>query len=873
MPPAKYRKAESQSTLSSSNLSSGGGGGGSGGHLLGGNVRVGGGSGSLISHQSAVINGLNNLEPDPLTRMANKDRAMDMEIQQVPWWNRRTRMERRFLLTALTLLFVSIGLALALAGVLYKDQLFGVTAQSSSSSSLHHTSHGSIRPRQKITAAGFTAPMEDEDDAASGATAGTAVQDGGSVSRNYCMTKGCVKTASEILENMDRSVNPCQDFYKFACGGFVEKTVISDDRTRMSSFSVLGDELLTQVRMLLDEEEAARSPDEAKPFRMAKDVFKSCMDTDNIERLGLQPIKAILQRLGGWPVLEGPRWEDQFAPHNPYIWYEQVYKFRDMGYSVDYFVDFSVTTDLKNSSWRILDLDQPVFGMSREYLIKGKQDSDVQAYLEYMVDVATFLGASQEDALSEMSQVLDFEIALANFSMPREERRNASRLYNPMKIKDLSQLDPNTPWLKYINRILTPDIIQVTEDEMIIVDVPSYIKKFSSYIVQVPPRVQANYLLWRAAAASMKYLNEEARKISLKFSQKLTGKKEETPRWRTCVGAAKGSLANAVGSLYVQKYFKQDSKAAALEMVADIRAEFNLILEEIDWMDEGTKWRAKQKADSIAEHIGYPAELTDKGKLEELYQGLELNSTHYLGNALNMTVFGTNYAFSKLREKVNKTDWVRHGRPAVVNAFYSPLENSIQFPAGILQGIFFSNDRPRYMNYGAIGWVIGHEITHGFDDQGRQFDMDGNLVDWWHPVTRNKYMQKAQCIIEQYGNYSIPELNLSLSGINTQGENIADNGGIKEAYRAYNRWVSRNSEEPLLPGLEYTQRQLFWVSAANVWCAKYRPKALKLRVLTGVHAPDMFRVKGPFSNMPEFARDFNCPIGSPMNRVNKCSVW
>jgi predicted metalloendopeptidase len=382
--------------------------------------------------------------------------------------------------------------------------------------------------------------------------------------------------------------------------------------------------------------------------------------------------------------------------------------------------------------------------------------------------------------------------------------------------------------------------------------------------------------MWRAAAASMAYMNEAADKISLKFSKKLTGKSEEPPRWRKCVGAASGSLANAVGSLYVTKYFNEDSKTEALMMVSEIRRQFERLLDEVEWMDEDTKRQARVKAQGMVEHIGYPSELLEMSKLEDLYYGLELSPNAYLGNALNMTVFGTNYAFSKLREKVNKTDWVRHGRPAVVNAFYSPLENSIQFPAGILQGIFFSSDRPKYMNYGAIGWVIGHEITHGFDDQGRQFDEEGNLVDWWHPETKKRYLKKAQCIISQYGNYTIKALdNMQLNGINTQGENIADNGGIKEAYRAYNSWVSRHGAEPRLPGVNYTPRQLFWVSAANVWCAKYRPKALKLRVLTGVHSPDQFRVQGPFSNMDDFSRDFNCPVGSNMNppKENKCQVW
>merc|ERR1719239_1973730 len=316
-------------------------------------------------------------------------------------------------------------------------------------------------------------------------------------------------------------------------------------------------------------------------------------------------------------------------------------------------------------------------------------------------------------------------------------------------------------------------------------------------------------------------------------SKKLTGKSEEPPRWRKCVGAASGSLANAVGSLYVTKYFNEDSKTEALMMVSEIRRQFERLLDEVDWMDEDTKRQARVKAQGMVEHIGYPSELLEMSKLEDLYAGLELSPNAYLGNALNMTVFGTNYAFSKLREKVNKTDWKRHDQPAIVNAFYSPLENSIQFPAGILQGIFFSSDRPKYMNYGAIGWVIGHEITHGFDDQGRQFDKEGNLLNWWKPDTSSRYLNKAKCIINQYTNYTFPQLDdLPLNGINTQGENIADNGGIKEAYRAYNEWVNTNGEEQLLPGLNFTPRQMFWISAANVWCSKSRPEALKLSVLT-----------------------------------------
>ena len=351
----------------------------------------------------------------------------------------------------------------------------------------------------------------------------------------------------------------------------------------------------------------------------------------------------------------------------------------------------------------------------------------------------------------------------------REERRDSSKLYNPMTISQLSQLDPNTPWLDYINRLLSEHIVQVELSEIIIVDVPSYLTNLSSILAKTPPHVQANYLMWRAAASSMSYLTDQAQQISLKFAKAVTGKSELPPRWRKCVSAASGSLANAVGSLYVNKYFDEDSRKTAVDMVNRIKNQFEIILDEVEWMDDRTKQKAKYKAEKMGVHIGYPPELLDMNKLTNLYTGLELSENDYFGNALRSTIFGTDYAFSKLREKVNKTDWVRHGRPAVVNAFYSPLENSIQFPAGILQGVFFGKDRPLYMNFGAIGWVIGHEITHGFDDQGRQFDEDGNLVDWWYPETKKSYLSRAECIVQQYGNYTLPQIdNLPLNGITTQ---------------------------------------------------------------------------------------------------------
>ena len=398
-------------------------------------------------------------------------------------------------------------------------------------------------------------------------------------------------------------------------------------------------------------------------------------------------------------MVEGSRWLEGRTG----TWWQLSSKLRQLGLSPNYIVDVSVASDLRDSSRRVISLDQPSLGLAREQLMQGREHPTIRAAAKYMIDIARMLGADQRTVREEVDKVMDFHIKLASITQTREERRDTSLLYNPMTISEISRLNPDTPWLEYINKILTPDINQVTEDEIIIVDVPSFMRSMSALLAATPARVQANYLMWRVAGSTMSYMTEDAEKIGLKFAKKLTGRSAKPPRWKKCVGAATGSLSSAVGSLYVKKYFDENSKATALDMVNGIRDQFNIILEEVDWMDDATKVKAKDKANAMVEHIGYPPELLDMKKLTDLYDGLELSSDDFFGNGLNMTVFGTNYAFSKLREKVNKTDWVRHGNPAIVNAFYSPLENSIQFPAGILQGVFFGSGRPKYLNYGAIG--------------------------------------------------------------------------------------------------------------------------------------------------------------------------
>lgn len=361
-------------------------------------------------------------------------------------------------------------------------------------------------------------------------------------------------------------------------------------------------------------------------------------------------------------------------------------------------------------------------------------------------------------------------------------------------MREVQEKYPYIPWVEYINALL-PTGLDINENEVIIVSVPLFFEKLGKLLEQTPKRTVANYLMWRVTAFSSFFLTEELRKRQLVYSTAVSGKQEQEPRWKECIDITSGSLSISVGALYVRKHFQEDAKRTALEMVGGIRKEFEKILKQVPWMDEETRAAALNKVHAMSTHIGYPDEIMDNEKIEKYYENLEIDSNNYLLSVLNMNVFGTDYAFNKLRKPVNKTDWVTHARPAIVNAFYSSIENSIrkctfcfysnlkmaarriaividiyryslwfctEFPAGILQGQFFSADRPRYLNYGAIGFVIGHEITHGFDDQGRQFDLNGNLVDWWKAETKSSYLDKAKCIIHQYGNYTEPTTGLKV---------------------------------------------------------------------------------------------------------------
>jgi len=572
-----------------------------------------------------------------------------------------------------------------------------------------------------------------------------------------------------------------------------------------------------------------------------------------------------------------------------FVWQNLIVKAELLGFGSGSVMDATIGTNNLNVSKRIIEFDQPSLGLSREYLIKGPEEKEVKAYYRYMVDCAVYLGALRETAEKELKDSLEFELKLAEMSIPREERRNKTALTNQMtmqKVRELYDYD----WVNHFNVMFNNKDVVITPDEIVNVKVPIFMTKLQAYIGTVPKRVIANYMMWRYIKSSMPFLDKQALGIVHDYNKVITGKETIPPRWESCAKIVsgthrsddrsmlyhfEGSLTNAVGSMYARKYFPESKKVIVDEMVNNIRSEFKLMLDELDWMDVATKSRAHDKIDKMTSHMAYSKEILNDQLINEFYEGLMLNSSSYLENKLTLRKFINEYYVKELRKPIDKQSWKTHGGAAIVNAFYSGEENSMVFPAGFLEGLFFQSDRPAYMNYGAIGMVIGHEITHGFDDQGSQRDAEGNLVNWWEKATKERYSANAKCIIDQYSKFSvnIEGEDFLVNGINTQGENIADNGGFKEAYRAYQRMVSQNGEEPQLPGLPYTPSQMFWLSGGAVNCAKIRPATEKRVVLTDPHSPPRFRLIGSLRNQPEFARDWNCPPDTLMNPQEKCSVW
>ncbi|XP_065564791.1 neprilysin-1-like [Artemia franciscana] len=675
--------------------------------------------------------------------------------------------------------------------------------------------------------------------------------------RTTCTTDSCVKAAASILSWMDKSVDPCEDFYRYSCGSWIKKSFIPEDKSTIGTFETLTNDVQLKLKGLLD---APILANETEAVKKVKTLYQSCMDAGQRKLASDVPILRLVQSLGGWPVLN-PNWTE------PYFSLEEVLGRTRIELGISIFMSLSVGPDDTNSAANVLQLDQPYLGLpDREYFLSPSSIKELRAYHKYMAEIALLLGADKNFAIEEMKKVINFEIELANLTMKEADRLDAGAIHKEYTLPELKQHIPKIKWRTFLETIIVP----VMDNEKIVVYANNYLKSMAELLKRTDSRTIWNYVIWRVLQKLVKFLDERYIEKEREFSKSLSGIEKDVSRWKKCVDLT-GFLGTAVGSLFVSHYFDEESKGTAMEMVNNLREAFEEMLTDLDWMNKETIEVAKEKLHAMDVKIGYPDYILNATELDAEYKKVTFSKENFFDNILNMLGFTTALSFDELRKPVDRKDWTTP--PAIVNAFYDASTNSIVFPAGILQPFFYSKEFPKSLNYGAIGVVIGHEITHGFDDRGRQYDKKGNLQQWWNNQTIKAYRTLINCFVEQYGNYKIQEIDQNLNGRLTVLENIADNVGLKIAYKAYKKWVERNGSEELLPGLALSHDQLFFLGYAQIWCELTRPEEAVTRSRTSRHPPGYLRVRGPLSNLKQYAMAYSCPTNSKFNPDSKCSVF
>ncbi|XP_031235568.1 membrane metallo-endopeptidase-like 1 isoform X2 [Mastomys coucha] len=681
-----------------------------------------------------------------------------------------------------------------------------------------------------------------------------------------CTTPGCVIAAARILQNMDQSKSPCENFYQYACGGWLRHHVIPETNSRYSIFDILRDEMQIILKGVLEDSTVRHRPAVEK----AKTLYRSCMNQSVIEKRDSEPLLNILNMVGGWPVAmdkwnetAGLKWE-----------LERQLAVLNSQFNRRVLIDLFIWNDDQNSSRHVIYIDQPTLGMpSREYYFKEDNNHKVRdAYLQFMTSVATML--RKDLNLPKESNMVRKEMAQA--TVPQEKRHDVTTLYHRMDLMELQNKFglKGFNWTLFIQNVLSSVEIELLPDEEVVVYGIPYLENLEEIIDSYSARTMQNYLVWRLVLDRIGSLSQRFKEARISYRKELFGTTLEEVRWRECVSYVNSNMESAVGSLYIKRAFSKDSKSSVRELIEKVKSVFVENLDELNWMDEESKKAAQEKAMNIREQIGYPEYILEENNrhLDEEYSSLSFSEDLYFENGLQNLKNNAQKSLKKLRKKVDQNLWIIGA--AVVNAFYSPNRNQIVFPAGILQPPFFSKDQPQSLNFGGIGMVIGHEITHGFDDNGRNFDKNGNMLDWWSNFSARHFQQQSQCMIYQYGNFSW-ELanNQNVNGFRTLGENIADNGGVRQAYKAYLQWLAEGGKDQRLPGLNLTYAQLFFINYAQVWCGSYRPEFAIQSIKTDVHSPLKYRVLGSLQNLPGFSEAFHCPRGSPMHPMKRCRIW
>jgi putative endopeptidase len=652
-------------------------------------------------------------------------------------------------------------------------------------------------------------------------------------------------TSGVDLNAIDTSVGPCDNFYQYACSGWLKAHPVPPDQSRWGRFDELYERNQTVLREIA--EDAAQNTGRSALDQKVGDFYGSCMDEDHIEQLGLQPIRTGLERIA---ALQS---KDDLVPEVARLHREHV----------GVFFSFASSPDPENAEMNIGDLDQGGLGLpERDYYFRKDEKSEQirTKYVEHIAKMFQLTGVPAGEAAKKAATVMRVETDLAQGSLDIVTRRDPKALLHKYKTENLAALSPSFDLNQYFAQLEAPGF------EGLNVDAPDFVKAMNKAIEDYDLADLKDYLAWNYISSSASALPKAFVEENFDFYGKtLSGAKQLKPRWKRCVVATDSALGEAIGRKYVEKTFGEQGKERTLEMVGRIEQAMAADLESISWMTPETKKQALAKLKAITNKIGYPDHWRD-------YSTLEIKAGDYLGNAFRADAFEVHRDLQKIGKPVDRSEWGM--TPPTVNAYYNPLENNINFPAGILQPPFYSNEADDAVNFGGIGAVIGHELTHGFDDEGRQFDAGGNLRDWWRKQDEEAFNKLADCLVQQYAGYSaLPDLHLN--GKLTLGENTADNGGMRLAYMALMSSLAAHSEDPEEKEDGYTAAQRFFLGWGQVWCSNQTPEAARMRVQIDPHSPSEFRVNGVLRNMETFRKAWSCQQGAKMvpEAGKGCRVW
>jgi putative endopeptidase len=642
---------------------------------------------------------------------------------------------------------------------------------------------------------------------------------------------------------LDTSVKPCEDFYQYACGGWLAANPIPADRSLWGTTAVLAERNQDILREIL-EATAAGHPPEGTPYaKQLGDYYATCMDEAKLETV-MPEVKARLARL-------------QKLPGGKALATEVARLQRD---GADVLFQYESIVDAKKSTDVIGVVRQGGLGLpDRDYYVSEapKMKEIREAYRGYVAQMFGLLGDEPAAAAAKADQIMDLETNLARASLDRVASRDPIKTYHRMNRADLKALGKGFDWDRYFAEAGTPSV------DALDVKHPPYATTLAALVRETPPAQLRTYLGWTFLRTQVLALPKRFSDATFAFQSKaLTGAKEDLPRWKKCVAATDAAIGEALAVPFVQRTFGEDGKRNTKAMVQAIAVAFDTNLDGLGWMDATTRDRARYKVQKLYEKIGYP----DRWRS---YDQLRTDRKSFLGNLTRAAAHERARDLRKIGGPLDRKEW--RMTPPTVNAYYSSSLNEMVFPAGILQPPMYSREATDAVNFGAIGMVIGHELTHGFDDRGRLFDGDGNMTDWWSPDAGKAFVERAACVKTQYDGYVVVD-DLHLNGTLTLSENVADLGGLKLAFAAMQSWAKEHPER-VMSDARFTPEQQFFLGTGQAWCRNVRPEEMRRRVTVDPHSTARFRVNGPLSNMPQFQAAFGCKAGDPMVRPTRCEVW